>query len=189
MPGKINSVIVAAVVSAAFLCAGCAATHDPEDWSMSVHKMPEHVYGSWVWMTLEKTETQKKAESFGGELIAVSADSLYVASPALRVVSRKSIVEVRLVQYDSYAVGIGGLTVLGNLSTISNGVFGLLTGPMWIIGGTIAAIERSFTPIADYTGATCGAMFPFARYPAGFPGGIDRNLIIQSGKKRPYNFF
>ncbi len=149
-----------------------------------------NVYGSWVWVKLKPPVPEARTESFGGELIAVSPESLYVAGPGLRAVPRASLVFVRLAQFDPNSDGVAGLSVLGYLSTIANGWFSfLLTGPMWIIGGTIVAIDRSFKPVFDYTPAQCDEMTPFARFPAGFPEGIDRSTITQApGRKRNFKF-
>lgn len=181
--------VLCVCVCVMLLLSSCALTHESAHFSKSIHNMQLNVYGSWVWLTLEKTDPKHKNDSFGGELIAVSSESLYVAVPALRVLSRKDIFEVRIVEYDSYAEGVIGLTILGNLSTISNGFFGLLTGPMWIIGGTITAVAQSYKPVFDYTGESCGDIAPFARFPAGLPGGMDRSTIKMGNDKRPMHFF
>jgi hypothetical protein len=172
-----DKITLAALVCLMFVFTDCASTHEPYLWSKTVGDMPTNVYGSWVWLTLEKSDSTKKGESFGGELIAVSPDSLYVAAPTVRVLARTTIANVRLTEFDSRADGVAMLSVLGNLSTISNGVFGLITGPMWLVGGTISASLRSFTPVFDYTGASCDDMLPFARFPAGMPEQVDRSTI------------
>ncbi len=182
--------LLLAAAAALFLSGGCAATHEPAAWSRPSEDMPTHVYGSWVWVKVKPPRPEATTESFGGELIAVSADSLYVAAPGLRVVPRTALIFVRLTQFDSNSDGVAGLSVFGYLSTIANGWFSfLLTGPMWIIGGTIVAIDRSFTPVSDYSPAQCEEMIPFARFPAGFPEGIDRSTITRApGRKRNFKF-
>jgi hypothetical protein len=78
---------------------------------------------------------------------------------------------------------MGGLVLLGTLSTISNGAFLLFTAPMWIIGGSIATGARSFEPIVDYPKRDWGHLAPFARYPQGMPRGIDRKQIKMKPRK------
>jgi hypothetical protein len=166
------------------ICSGCAATHEPERWSRSVGEMPENVNGSWIWLTLQKKDLDKKAESFGGVLIAGSSDSLYVASPTLRVLPRASITEAKLARYDAYEGGVMAVTLIGSLTTISNGWFAELTFPMWICGGAFAAIERSYTPVLDYPEVPFETISKFARFPAGMPDGVDRSTMIMPRFKR-----
>jgi hypothetical protein len=75
-----------------------------------------------------------------GELIAASADSLWVMSEAtVVVVPVTAVASGQLAGYDPESGQVGGAVALGAISTISNGAFLILTAPMWLIGGSIAA--------------------------------------------------
>lgn len=108
-----------------------------------------------------------------GELLAASEDTLYVATAGGGVaVARSSIVDGRVFGYDAGVGSITGAVLLGTVSTISNGYFLILTAPMWLIGGSIAAGSQSRQPVRDAS-APPGVLQPWARFPAGLPTGFD----------------
>jgi hypothetical protein len=131
-------------------------------------------YGAWV--SIKTGYAQR-----GGELIAVTEDSVFAADTLLRAVASSDILSARLALYD---IGdqMGVAVSLGTLSTISNGVFLIFTAPMWLIGGSIAAVNRSYDPIIDYPDKPLKEFAPFARYPQGLPPGLDRGMIRMKGR-------
>jgi hypothetical protein len=108
-------------------------------------------------------------------LIAVTKDTVFAADSALRAVAWRDIASARLETYD--ASSLGAYAFFGTLSTVSNGWFLAFTMPMWIIGGSIAAVSRSYDPIIDYPGKPLTDFASFARYPQGLPPGLDRGAI------------
>jgi hypothetical protein len=184
-----EGIVCAAAICLMIFASGCAATHEPYRWSKGVTEMNTNVYGSWIWITPRAPTSADEPEPFGGELIAVSRDSIYIASPTLRVISIRSIRKARLNAFDPYPEGVGGLTFLGSLTTISNGWFLGITWPMWILGGTITATARSYAAVVDYPGETFEQMGPYARFPAGLPPTLDRSkLNMVKDQRRPFGF-
>lgn len=119
-----------------------------------------------------------------GELIAVTKDTLFLADTVLQAIASTDILTARLVTYDaSELMGLGVLLVLGTVSTISNGYFLVYTAPMWLIGGSMAVIIRSYDPIIDYPNKPLKQFLPFARYPQGLPHDLDRTKIRMMGAK------
>lgn len=184
-----TAIVRIAVIVAMVIASGCAATHQPARWSKGVADMPENVYGSWIWLTLKKTSPAQEAVSFGGELIAVSADSVYVAAPAFRALPRRSIAKARLAAYDASPEEAGFATFIGSTLTLSNGVYLLFTWPMWILGGTAATIAHSFAPVIDYPSDTFEEMSAFARFPGGLPPDLERSTIVMIlDERKPFGF-
>jgi hypothetical protein len=148
----------------------CGATHNaPTAWLPKPEETVSDSYGAWI-------EINSLHGSFRGELIAVTEDTVFVAHITLFSVATADITSARLVLYDtgrSLAVG----RILGFFSTFSNGAFLLFTAPMWLIGGTIAVINRSYDPIVDYPKKPLNEFKPFARYPQGIPEQINRSEI------------
>ncbi|MBI1807349.1 MAG: hypothetical protein HYR76_09900 [Ignavibacteria bacterium] len=165
---------IATVMICAFLTS-CASTRAPSGWLPDADQARSSMFGGWV-------EIKSRQGQIWGELIAVSDDTVFVADTTLRAITSTEILSARLVTYDGG--GLMGLSVLlGTLSTISNGGFLILTAPMWLIGGSIAATSRSYDPIIDYPAKPLKQFVPFARYPQGLPPNIDRTTVkMRSGK-------
>lgn len=162
------------------LVVSCATTHAPRGWLASSSNMQTDVYGGWI--EVEYYSASEEKAQLAGELIAISADSIFIANETFHAIAVSSVESARLVAYKSNAEWMGGLVFLGTLSTISNGRFLIFTAPMWIIGGSIASCVRSFEPIVDYPKQELSRFVPFARYPQGLPAGVDRNQIkMRSG--------
>ena len=150
---------------------GCATTHAPRGWLENPNDLKTDSHGGWL-----NLETKTKTK-LAGELIAISADSIFIVNELFHAIAQSDIRSARLVVYKSYAEGMGGLGFLGTLSTISHGIVLVFTAPLWIIGGSSAAAIRSFEPIIDYPKKELSRFAPFARYPQGLPSGINRNQI------------
>jgi len=163
------------VLFLSLLVVSCATTHAPRGWLASPSDMQTDAYGGWL--ELEYDSTSQAKTQLAGELIAISADSIFIANETFHAIAVSSVKSARLVAYKSNAEWMGGLVFLGMLSTISHGGFLILTAPMWIIGGSSASGVRSFEPIVDYPKQEWSRFVPFARYPQGLPAGIDRNQI------------
>jgi hypothetical protein len=128
-------------------------------------------YGAWVDFTYARGD---RIERFQGELIAVSADTLWVlgATGGVRV-PHTALRAGRLTHYDSSAGTVGGLAFLGMLSTLSNGAFLVLTAPMWIIGGAVASSSQANVAGRDIDRSSGPQLAAFARFPGGLPEGIE----------------
>lgn len=181
---------ITAAVLISVIAGGCAITQAPVKTLHNVNDMPSHVYGSWIYVTLKKGENEKRKIRLGGELIAVTKDTLYVAAPIFHAFPWSTVEEAKLAAFDSNAEGVVGLSILGWISAISNGWFGfLLTGPMWIVGGTIVSIDRSYTPMYTYPDDPIEVISLYARFPAGLPPAIDRStLVMIQFQQKPFGF-
>jgi hypothetical protein len=119
-----------------------------------------------------------------GELLAVERDSVFVLTQGGDVRSEQlDRVERALLAF--YAPGTGPLaiwSILGAVSTISNGAFLLFTFPAWVIGGSLAARGQSRAPlyrIDDRDDWSLARLY--ARFPARLPPDLPRRLPPKSG--------
>ncbi|MCU7493905.1 MAG: hypothetical protein HF314_03320 [Ignavibacteria bacterium] len=167
-----------------FLC-GCASFHAPYNWLTMPEKVAEDPYGGWIEVTECIPPEAAKTEIKRGELIAIDKDTLYLSDDALRAIPLSNLRSARLVKYYSNEGAVGALAFLGSLSTVSNGFYLIFTFPVWLAGGNIAAISRSFDPVIDYPGEKLSEFIPYARFPQGMPAGIDRNLLKPKNHFRP----
>ncbi len=157
---------------------GCAHTHAPAGWLSEPQDLSSDPYGGWITLKLKSNQT------LSGELIAVSEDSVYVADNSFHVIPQSDVLKARLVAYNSHAGQMGTWTILGTLSTISHGLFLVLSAPVWMIGGGIAASVRSRDPILDYPKHHFNRLAFYARFAGGLPHGIDRNRIVMKSSRR-----
>lgn len=160
-----------------FLVLGCATTHAPRNWLQNPEDLQTDAFGAWI--TVKTVDNQELA----GELIAISADSVFIAGKTLTGIAKDSIKSARLVAYKSKATGMAVFSVVMTLATpFINGLYFVFTAPMWFFGGAIAASIRSYEPVLDYPGHDWEELALFARYPQGLPPGIERNKIKKKQK-------
>jgi hypothetical protein len=157
-------------IVAVFLLSGCASTGAPSGWLTMPENTPADPYGGWV--TVEHSDGHSR-----GELIAISADTLFLADSRLHTIPLAIIRSARLTAYDPTADQIAMGTSGGVLLSMTNGIAFLLTGPMWIIGGSIAAASRSREPIIDYPEEPIERFAAFARFPQGMSQSVRRETI------------
>lgn len=162
-------------IACACLLMSCAASQAPRRWLPNPLTTQTESYGGWV--KLEYLTPEKKKTAVSGELIAVNADSVFVAGTGFYAVALSSVKSARLEAYESYSGEVGGLAMLGTLTTISNGAFLIFTAPMWIIGGSAVSASRSREPMIDYPKRDWNRLAAFARFPQGLPEGLDRRNI------------
>ena len=148
----------------------CVSNPAPRGILPSPDEAGRMAVGGWI----EIVRSDRLGEpSLQGELLAVTDDTLYVATAGGGVaVPRSTVRDGRLFGYDPQVGSMAGAVALGTVSTISHGYFLLFTAPMWLIGGSIAARSQSRQPVRDASGHP-SALRPWARFPAGLPPGFD----------------
>lgn len=113
-------------------------------------------------------------ETLAGELIAVTQDSVWILrSPQATALPTSEIVEGKLTGYDSKHGDVAGATFVGTVLTASNGAFLILTAPMWMIGGSLAAGSQSRVAMEDLPPVAWAELADFARFPQGMPPGLE----------------
>ena len=131
------------------------------------------VRGGWADV---RVRTGATVVSVSGEVIAVSADSLWImpARDSSLVIGRTAIESGRITGFRTEGQSLGW-TALGALSTLSNGFILIITAPVWILTGSIGhyadvrATERDLPGDFDRAGVELRAV---ARFPQGMPPGM-----------------
>jgi hypothetical protein len=160
---------------AAAACAACAGNSAPRGWLPEPEEAQVVAYGGWIELTHEERDRRRRIL---GELIAVSADSVWVLDDRGGVVIPTA--TVRKGKLTAYAPQSGDLatwTVVGTLATISNGAFLIFTAPMWIIGGTLVTGNESRAPERRHPPLTWVGLAPYARFPQGMPAGVELTTL------------
>jgi hypothetical protein len=159
----------------AAVCTACAHNTAPTGWLPKPAAAQTAAYGGWIELTHHDTEERRT----DGELIAVSAESLWVLSGNQGLVIPTA--EVKSGKLTAYAAQHGPLTlwtIVGTLSTISNGAFLIFTAPMWIIGGSLAVAGESRAPQRNSPSLAWVELAPFARFPQGLPPGVELTALL-----------
>jgi hypothetical protein len=149
----------------------CARHSAPPDFLPNKVEVQEQSFGGWVDLVLR---SEQEDRSVAGELIAATADSLWVMSGStVVVVPVTSVASGQLAGYDSESGQVVGAVALGAISTISNGFFLVFTAPMWLIGGSIAANSQGKVGLEDLPPMQWAELARFARFPQGIPASLD----------------
>lgn len=167
--------ILRAVVALAILCApACARTNAPKDFLATPDSAGSSLRGGWV----ELDFSDMGANKLSGELLAVSAESLWVqpSTGAGVVMPRAAIASSsRLTKYKATTGAMAAGTTAGVISTAANGLVLIFTAPIWIITGSVGAAGDSHAAQANPQAGTGvdDALRAFSRYPLGMPRGAD----------------
>jgi hypothetical protein len=161
-------------------CIACASNTAPKGWLPKPIEAQAAAYGGWIELTYAESEERHT----DGELIAVSAESVWVLSGSQGlVIPTAAVKKGKLTAYAAQKDGLTAWMLLGTLSTLSNGGFLIFTAPMWLIGGSLAVGGESRAPERKSPPLTWVDLAPFARFPQGIPDGIA--LTELQGKKVP----
>ena len=165
------------------LCStGCVGTRGPTSHLDKPDEAARHAHGGWT--EVEGSGVRRVT----GELIAVSADSLWVlaegqlsAGPpeayGLLGMSWSEVRKCTIVAYNSGASTVTGVTALGTLSTASHGFILIFSAPLWILTGSIASHQQRGSVIWEYPGDDLVRLRAFSRFPQGIPPGLDRSIL------------
>jgi hypothetical protein len=151
-------------------CAACASNTAPKGWLLTPTEALSTAYGGWIELTHIDSADQRSQ----GELIAVSADSVWVlvGNQAI-VIPTARVRDGKLTAYVAQKGNLATWTAVGALATLSNGGFLLFTAPMWIIGGSLVVGAESRAPERKAPPLTWAELAPFARFPQGIPPGLE----------------
>jgi hypothetical protein len=165
-------------VLAAFLAAsltGCASNPAPKGWLPPAVKAQEQAYGGWISLSCKNAEAVTHVE---GELIAITDDRVYVlADSGLVDVPHESVAKATLAAYATGDGQLAGWSALGTLSTLSHGAYLILTAPMWIIAGIMAAAGESRAALLHYPEKPLASFRAYARFPQGLPAGFEASAL------------
>ncbi|MEP7226796.1 MAG: hypothetical protein ABI785_05505 [Gemmatimonadales bacterium] len=158
----------------AVACEGCAHNSAPQGWLPKPAEAQAAAYGGWIELSY-KQATEKRAD---GELIAVSADTVWLLGlEQALVIPTATVKQGKLTAYAAQKGPVALWTVLGTLSTISNGWFLIFTAPMWIVGGSLSVGSESRAPERKSPQLGWEDLASYARFPQGMPEGVELNTL------------
>ncbi len=166
--------ILALAVGSALLAlaAGCASTTAPRKWLPEATQAGAEPRGGWV---LVEREGDPPRQRFEGELIAIEADSLFVAwRDQVLALPKFGIHRATVTGYDLQWGPLATWTVFGALATTSHGWGLVVTAPLWVLVGTMSTASASHAPMVRYPNRPWTELATYARFPQGLPAGLDR---------------
>ncbi len=193
------------VLAAAFACllpgAGCASSSAPARWLPYAEEAQHQAYGGWLDLGVDRGGV---IDTVRGELLAISADSVYtLRGQRVTAVSLAQVRRGRLEFYDPRSGQLAATTVAGTLLTFTHGIGLVLTAPLWVIVGTASTaalsgdgklgldpdLPRDLPNAApgakreDH--ASWGDLRLYARFPQGWPSGLDRTTLHERPLRNP----
>lgn len=152
----------------------CARNPAPKGWLGPADRAARDPYGAWI--EIQPLAGGSKLE---GEFLAVDRDSVYVLDlgGTVRSLPLAAVADATVAAYDARWGRLAAWTALGALSTVSHGVFAILTFPAWILSGTIMTAIQSRSSIHHVRrGEDWTSVRKFARFPSGLPPDLPRSL-------------
>jgi hypothetical protein len=187
----VRLVRVTAAIAVAVALASCASSNAPRAWLPGPNEVPATAKGAWIEVSVversgEAGRERRRTRRCEGEFLAASPESVYVLTmDGVEVVSRSAVASARVALFRSQ-IGTGALITMGGfLSTASNGLGAVLTGPLWLIVGSIATGSVSREPLHDVPSHTWEEASLYARFPQGLPADFVRTGIRFDPEARP----
>ncbi len=127
------------------LFSGCATTYAPHDWLPKTDDVPKGAYGGWMTLFVKPDSlmNSNKLLQYNGEFISSDTSHVYLLADSLYVVNKKDVMS-SLIEIDQKNISDFGLwTAGGCLLTATNGLFAILTAPIWLITGISVSVGES----------------------------------------------
>ena len=166
------------------LCLGCASNKAPRGWLSSASEAQFTVYGAWIEV---KYSADGMSQRVDGEFIASSDDTLYCLNDfGFHSIPLSAVSKAKITAYDAHHGRLRTWTIVGSITSVSTGVWSIITMPLWIITGSVSTAVRSHEPVSSTGANDWSELEMYARYPAGLPKKLDRSQLRM--KKFPAHF-
>ena len=157
------------------LITGCATTYAPDNWLPETDDVPQNTHGGWIAVVTQEVTSHSDGEwiQYSGEFIALDEHNVYVLYDSLYIIPKNiivnSVIDLDQKNTASYAVWV----TLGSLLTISNGAYGVITLPLWLLAGIPTAAGESYRDMhaEEYPSELYwNDVNKFSRFPQGVEG-------------------
>lgn len=152
----------------------CYRSRAPERWLPTPVEAGSNPFGGWITLSVASPDGPRTLD---GELIAAEGDSVHVLGlSGIQSLALADVTDLKLEMFRVERVGLVTWTTLGIVASLSHGFVLVLTAPLWAIVGTAATSAYSHAPVV--TTRNVAALRSYARFPQGFPPGVDRSTLI-----------
>jgi hypothetical protein len=154
----VSLAVLSGLLGATAWLSGCAHNTAPPGWHPPALVALRNTHGGWI-----RVEGTVLTE---GELIAVDQTAFHVLTQSgFQSVPRASVRRITLTGYGNKARTLALWSLVGGVSTLSQGFYLLFTAPTWAVGGTVATVKEKHASIWHDEDVA----FRFARFPQGLP--------------------
>jgi hypothetical protein len=165
---------VAVALACACVAAGCASDPIPQSQRPTAEEAITSGFGSFVYVV------DSSGQPHAGELIDVLPDRLSIFNGHwIEMLPRARVSNAMVLVHRTHEGYYVLWTVLGTLSTVTHGVFLIISVPIWVSTGIATAISEQRRARLEYPDpARWEDLRPYARFPQGLPPGITGNELL-----------
>jgi hypothetical protein len=177
---KINTVCFGFFLATLAWCfSGCASSEAPRQWERDPMQFARDSYGGWLHIEYKEALS---AKSDRGEFIALQESTVYLLRSDGQIVlcPLKNIDHAHLEIHSENHGEFAAWTLIGTISTLTHGFGLMLTAPVWILSGSIAAASVSHIGKFDEGNPDpvwWKEMSQYARFPQGLPEKINLDKL------------
>jgi hypothetical protein len=163
-----------------FLLLSCASVSIPETEKLpKPTELPRYPYGAFITVRV-------KDRFINGEILGLEGNTLYVLTTDDKILSipKDKVRYYNVIECKDYtgvwqAIGILTLSCLGAVSSIFvNGWFVLISGPLWLLTGTIGGLSTVLSSNPDCSPEVgWDKLIRYSRYPQGIPQEIKEKAV------------
>lgn len=150
----------------------CATSNAPNDWLPTVPESNFNPYGGWI----ETTKIDKSKSE--GEFLAVDSINLHILTfDGYEIIALSEIEKATVEFYDPEYSKLASWTTGGTLGSLSHGLIGIITIPVWVISGSLATGAQSRAGMRYYPNNDWEYLKRYARYPGGMPDNFTYEIL------------
>ena len=163
-----------------FLLLSCASVSIPESEKLPTPtELPRYPYGAFI-------SVRVKDRFINGEILGVEGNTLYVLTTDDKILSipKDKVRYYNVIECKSdytgvqQAIGILTLSGLGAVSSICvNGFFVIISGPLWLLTGTIGGLHILLSTPDCYPEVEWDILIRYSRYPQGISQEIKEKAV------------
>ena len=170
---SIHNKIIFTVLSISYLLfTSCATSYAPDNWLPETDDVQQEIFGGWITLVTkpDSLKPNEKWIQYSGEFISLDEENVYLLYDSIYVIPKKKIYSSTLELDQKNSTAYGLWTVGGIAGTVTNGLFLVITAPLWLVAGIPATVGESVRdryeedePTQEYW----DSINKFARFPQG----------------------
>jgi hypothetical protein len=176
---KSTTVALLVIVFCALTLSSCATNHAPSGWLPDRKTISQEKYGGWLYLKWRGRLGEEEITQ--GEFIGIYDTTCFIFDHTILIrvpIDHISLASLKIHEDDRGSLAVW--TLLGTLSTISNGFYLLITAPLWIIAGTIITSTESNSGLFTEEYPDIGwwrTVTRYSRFPQGIPKEVDLSKL------------
>lgn len=151
---------------------GCASTYAPEAYLPETEDVQRETYGGWITLVTapDSLAPEENWMQYSGEFISMDEENIYLLYDSLYLIPKKKIYSSVIEIDEKNSTTFGFWTAGGIASTVTNGVFLIITAPLWLLAGIPTTVGESVRDRYEAEYPDDGyweSIMKFSRFPQG----------------------